>query len=838
MPFYRRTWFSVLLVIFILAGVTGFGVFMFLVQPLREKAETFDLDQMKKLESASIVYDRNGGELARIYMLNRRPVPISEVPAHVIAALTAQEDSRFFKHNGVDYIGLARAIYLNFRAGEVTQGASTITQQLSRQSFNLLERTYKRKILEAFLANRVEEHYSKTEILEMYLNRVYFGAGFYGIQAAAKGYFGKEVKELSTEEAATLCGIIKSPNRLSPLRHPEEAVEARNQVLDRMEAEGHLTEADAAKLKARPMITAPQAADPQLTYVYEEVRQEVGKLVGQDRAAVGGFQIYTTIDPALQKAAEDAVRKRLGEVETNPAFQHQTYNQFKATMADFKAKLAAGTINPATPRPKPEYLQGSALVLDNKDGSILAMVGGRDFLDSQFNRAMPPDGSIGRPAGTAFTPFVYATAFSMPEFFPGTPLSDNPLDNRYVMIGGLTGILGEWGTESLQSTYAETNISAREALVNSRNSATVRLGYRIDEAARIRSGMPRESNPLQDWKQGLASVRSLAQRAGIRSELREYPASFLGASEMKMDELCLAYSAFPNKGRRPNGLHLIQRVTDASENVVFQISEEDRSSVEAIDPVAAYQTHSCMVEALRRGTGSAAAAEFGLGGYPAAAKTGTHYEFKDLWTFGYTSDITCGVWVGFDKLKPIYIGAFSNRIALPIWSDIMNASQKNHPAAEIAPPENSERIELCRKSGMRATDFCYEQVKTGGEVKSVRCTYEEHLRPGTVFDSYCTVHTGEGLPEDVAPGFAYTGLLAMESLNPDAAKFSHIEPVRMQGLTVLGGDPFGSVQPVLRAQPLGDEGTPVKRPEIVDPDADIAESSPIKLAPPPKLIIE
>lgn len=812
-PFYRRTWFSALMVLVLLLGVAAFGVFMFLVQPLREKAETFNLEDIKQLEAASIVYDRNGGELARIYMLNRTPVPISEVPSHLIDALTAQEDSRFFQHRGVDYIGLIRALYLNFRAGEVTQGASTITQQLARQSFNLLERTYRRKILEAFVAIRIEKHYSKTEVLEMYLNRIYFGGGFYGIQAAARGYFGKDVKDLTIEESATLCGLIKSPNKLSPLRHPEEAVLARNLVLDRMVEEGHLTEEEAAVLKVKPLITAAQAADPRLSHVFEEVRLEVMKIVGEEKAAVGGFQIYTTIDSTLQKQAEESVRKRLNEVETNPNFEHQTYAQFKSTMSDFKAKLAAGAINPATPRPKPEYLQGAALVIDNKDGSILAMVGGRDFVDSQFNRALDSQ----RPVGTAFVPFVYAAAFTKPEFFPGSQLEDAPLDNRRVMIGGLTGILGEWGTESEESRWTMSSISAREALVTSRNAATIRLGEQV----------------------GLTALKDLASKAGIASPLKDYPSSYLGASEAKLNEMCLAYSVFPNKGKRPRNAHLIHRVTDAAEKVIFQVGDEETSAVDVLDPFAAYQTHSCLVEALHRGTGSPAVTEFGLGKFLAGGKTGTHYEFKDLWFLGYTSSVTCGVWVGFDKQKPIYTGAFSNRIALPVWTDIINASQGGYPARDVPPPDGAERVELCRKSGMRATDFCYEKIKdASGEIKSVRSTYDEYLRPGSAFDSYCTVHTGEGVPSDVMTlaGFSTP---AIEALHPDAAKFASVEPVRMQGLTILGADPYQSIQPVLRATPVNPDGMTVKRPEIVDPEETNApDTSPVKLAPPPKLKIE
>ncbi|MBX7207755.1 MAG: transglycosylase domain-containing protein [Verrucomicrobiaceae bacterium] len=816
-PFYRRTWFSVLLVLLILASVAGFGAFMFFVQPLREKAETFDLGKMRNLEVASIIYDRNGGEMARIFIQNRTPVSISEVPSTLIDALTAQEDSRFFQHKGVDFVGIVRAVWLNFKAGGVTQGASTITQQLARQSFNLLERKMSRKILEAFLAARIERNFSKTEILEMYLNKIYFGAGYHGIQAAAQGYFGKDAKDLSVEESATLCGLIKSPNRLSPLKHPEASIESRNMVLGRMLEEGHISREQYIALKQKPMVTRSQSAtDSQLTYIYEDVRQTVMKLVGEGRAGVGGFQIYTTIDPVLQKAAEESVRKRLAQVESQAGYQHQTYAQFKKVIDDYKAKIDAGQINPATPRPKPEYLQCAALVMDNADGSILAMVGGRDFLDSQFNRAR---GGTGRPVGTAFTPFVYAAAFSRPDCFPGTQLDDTPINNQRVMIGGLTGILGEWGAEAAESKWSMGPISARESLVNSRNAATVRLGE----------------------KAGLPALKDFASRAGIQSPVKDYPSSYLGASEAKLDEMCLAYSVFPNKGTRPKEMHLIHRVTDSDDKVVFQVSEDTENTVQAADPVACYQTHSCLVEALHRGTGSPAVAEFGLGPYLAGGKTGTHYEFKDLWFFGYTSAVTCGVWVGFDKQKPIYEGAFSNRIALPVWTDVVNATQKEHPAGEISPPEGADRVELCRKSGMRATDFCYEKVKdASGEIKSVRHTYYEYMRPGTNFDSYCNVHGGgDGMAPDIRAIAGFSGPDAFVPINPDSTKFAHVESVQMKGLTILGADPYQSMVPVLRAKPVEDaDGTPVKRPELVDPEPAEANTAILKLPPPPKLRIE
>lgn len=818
-PFYRRIWFQALMALIILVGLTGLGTYAIIVAPLHEKAGTYDLEEIRKLEAASIIYDRNGEELSRIYVLNRTPVPIKDVPQHFIDALTAQEDSRFFRHDGVDYIGLTRAVIENIKAGRTTQGASTITQQLARQTFGLMEKKYKRKIVEAFVAQRIEKKFTKPEILELYLNRIFFGKNFYGIQAASLGYFGKDAKDLTLDESATIAGLIKSPNNIEPIGNPERAVKERNYVLERMVIEGSLSRGEAERLKLKAMVTTPQTSDPRLSYVFDEVRQEVVSIVGEERAAIGGFQIYTSIDRDLQKAAEIAMKKRLAEVETREGYDHQTYTQFRGILGEWFSKKTKGQLTPEMTRPLPEYLQGAAIVMDNTDGSILAMVGGRDFIDSQYNRATAGV----RPVGTAFTPFVYAAAFSKPGYFPMTPLADEPLDNRRVMIGGLTGILGEWGMEVADPKWSRNPISAREALVGSHNSATVRLGERVAlEGGRIR----------QDF-------RDFVKRAGIQTPLREFPSTFLGATEFKLDEMCLAYSCFPTLGRRPARQHLIQRITDFRGKTVFQVEEKALQPVRAMDEIAAYQTHTCLTEALHRGTG-AASIEYGLGDFPAGGKTGTHYESKDLWFLGYTSAVTCGVWVGFDRQKTIYPGAFSNKIALPIWTDIINASVKVRTPVEINPPESADRIEVCRVSGLRASDFCYDKVRgQDGVERSVRSTYFEYLRPGTSFNMTCPIHTGEGLPADLARFHQSIMHTTDTALLTDASKFANVDPVYLQDPIIIGEDPYNSEKPVLRARPVNDDGTPILRALPVGAeDGGVTEQPIIKLKPPPPMKIE
>ncbi len=819
-PFYRRTWFSALLALTILLAAGAFGGFIVVIQPLREKSETFDLEDCKKLEASSIIYDRNGGELGKLSMFNRTPVKLSEVPAHFKKALISQEDARFYEHNGVDWYGLTRAVYITIRlGGKVTQGASTITQQLARQTFELKERSLKRKILEAFVAMRLEKHYSKEEIMELYLNRIYFGGGygqnFYGVQAAAHGYFGKEVRDLSVEESATICGLIKAPNLYSPIKHPDQSIKARNQVLHRMLEEKYLTPAEAAELEIKPMITAEPAPNPQLTYAYDQVRQEVIKLVGEERAVTGGFRIYTSIDSTLQAAADEAVRRRLGEVESlHKGWAHQTYDQYHVALDDYRRKLKSGAIAPTTARPAATYLQGAALVINNADGSVLAVVGGRDFRDNQFNRAF----QARPPVGTTFTPFVYAAAFSRPasDFFPATQVDDNVLDNKRLMIGSFTGLVGEWGQERERPPdYTQGKISLREVMLRGQNAGVVRLGEQV----------------------GLPALAAMAKSAGIESPIKSMPASYLGASEARLDEMCLAYSSFPNKGVRPKTIHVVNRITDTADKTIYQIDEQASAPVQVMDEIAAWQVNSCLIDTLDHGTGSAARTDFAMKKFPAAGKTGTQYNFTDMWHIGYTTAVTCGVWVGFDKPTQLYPLAFSNRIALPIWADIMNATIADYKPEEFTPPAGAEALPICTKSGLRATDFCYDKVTDAqGHERHVPTTYTEMVRPGTLFEGVCTFHRGEGLERIIDDSFT----LGIGHADPGRAsqlpdkRFEHVDPVRMQGVTVLDQDhdPFHAVAPLLKAVPVNESGPKVLRAVPVAESGDEPTSLPMQLKPP------
>src|SRR5881296_3732995 len=624
-----------------------------LTADLKAQARSFDLNQLDQMESASVILDRNGKIFGQIYVENRDTVPYEQLPQDLINAVIAVEDAKFYQHHGYDLLGIIRAALKNFTAGHVRQGASTITQQLARNSFSLKERTFRRKLLEIFLARRIEDNFNKQKILELYLNRIYFGGGMYGAEAAARGYFGKSAREMSLAECATLAGLVKSPNRLSPWTDRDNSREVRDYALDRMRDLGFITRERCAAARAQQIVVSSRQNAQGQSYAVDYIRQQVIAAVGWDRAKNEGFRIRTTVDVDLQKVAEDSLRANLERIEKNPEYNHQTYAEYAATFRKAKANGAMSD------QPAPEYLQGAVIGLDNETGDILVLVGGRDFEHNQYDRAL----QARRPAGTAMLPFAYAAAFEK-GMFPGSLVEDSPLDNRAVMIGGTTGILGEWGPESAENRY-EGAITARQALTKSKNGATVRIGMNA----------------------GVDSVLQLCSAAGIRSPLRSYPATLLGSSEITLVELALAYTIFPNGGWRPNTPHILGRIEEKDGTLVWDGKQESIRKL-VIKPETAYEVHSCLVDALQSGTGKAAFAQFGLKKMPAAGKTGTAYDFTDALFAGYDSNFTCAVWAGFDKPQKIYRGAFGREIALPVWVDIMNAGAEHHPPREIKqPPE-------------------------------------------------------------------------------------------------------------------------------------------------------
>jgi penicillin-binding protein 1A len=594
----------------------------------------------------------------------------------------------------------------------------------------------------------------KNKILELYLNRVYFGGGLYGAEAAARGYFGKSAKDLSIGESAMLAGLLKSPNNLSPWHNREAATNERDFVLGRMVDNHKISEAQAKEEASKPLEIRSKGQIVFQSYLIDFVREQIQEELDLESLVSGGYKIYTTIDPVLQRTAEESLQRELLQVENRSDYHHQNY-------ADYTEKLKAWkVIHKEGGTPSPEYLQGAVLALDNRTGGILAMVGGRDYGQSQYNRTYQSK----RPPGTAFTPFVFAGAFSK-GMFPGSLADDSALDNRQVMIGGTTGILGEWGVEREENRY-EGQIPLRQVLAESKNAATVRLGIAT----------------------GLDSVIQLAKQAGIDEDLRPFPATFLGSSEVTLEDMVTAYSTFPGGGTRPEGLFVVARIETQDGKEVFR-AQPKRQNV--MDPGVAYEVHSFLTDALTSGTGAKAQKSYGLKGFPAAGKTGTAYNFTDAWFVGYDSEITCGVWTGFDKPQTIYRGAFGNDLALPIWTAIMNASLTKTPPRDLGRPIDLKRVEVCLNTGLPASPKCalLSTVSSDPDLPARKGTFFEFTTPKQMPKERCWMHGDDNR--------SFVKTLRNQDIPrattaDDAGKFP---PVTMQGPTVVGNDPYDSTKP-------------------------------------------
>ncbi|MDP9290874.1 MAG: transglycosylase domain-containing protein, partial [Verrucomicrobiota bacterium] len=342
-PFYRRTWFLVL------AGLAGAAFLAVAIFFLRIKSEydskvaQFDLRRLGEMESASVIFDRQKNVLGKIFIQNRDTIPFEQIPHTLINAVVAAEDNRFFQHGGVDYMGMFRAALKNWRAGKIRQGASTLTQQLARNTYALTERTYGRKVLEIFLARAIERQYSKNQILEFYLNRVYFGAGFYGVESASRGYFGESAKNLNLSESATLAGLLKSPSNLSPWSNRQACVGQRNFVLGRMLELKYIARDDYELSVAENLGVKNRTGVHADSYALDLVRQQVVARVGSDSANSDGFRIYTTIDSDMQKKSEETLARQLAQIEKNPGYEHPTYTKYEALLSQRAKKNDADT---------------------------------------------------------------------------------------------------------------------------------------------------------------------------------------------------------------------------------------------------------------------------------------------------------------------------------------------------------------------------------------------------------------------------------------------------------------------------------------------------------------
>ena len=560
-----------------------------------------------------------------------------------------------------------------------------------------------------------------------------------------------------------LAGLLKSPNALSPWNNLKGAKRVRDFVLTRMR-EMRLISREEYQGALESSLSVRKRTNPnRVSYAIDLVRQQAIAALGFDRAMNDGVRIYTTLDGHLLQSAEKALRSNLEAVEKRPGYNHLTYEGYR--QANQKTEAAAQRGEPVT-LPAPGYLQGAVLAVDNATGGILAVAGGRDFLHSEYNRAIQGR----RPPGTLFTPMVAAAAYAK-GIFPGDPVDDGCIDNRFVMIGGDNGILGEWGVERADNDY-EGPMPSHEAVARGKNAAVVRLGF----------------------KTGLNDLGKLCNDAGIRSPLRDVANAYLGSSEMSLDELTLAYTSFAGQGTRPAKLFTISSITDEEGGLLY---ENPSSRLPVLPPEAAYQVHTVLQDALFKSCAREAGA-LGLStNIPLAGKSGTSYDFTDLWFVGYSSTVTCGVWVGFDKPQKVYRGAFGKDLALPIWAQVMSATLASFPPKSLLVPAGLKPVEICRSSGLMPAEACR---------KTPSLIVTEYATEAQLSNGLCDIHGGgvrnysKDIDQDEWPRAAA------------AVDLTRVRPVMVSAPTLLAqNDLYRAVNPVTRGASVDDGSIKVAR---------------------------
>lgn len=738
----------VLLGMAILSGICGLLVYRHLLDyslPYRERAAQYDLETIDEIELPSLILDRNGREIGRFFVQNRSVISIDEVPEIFIDALRAGEDQRYYEHNGVDYVGVLRALYLNWKAGETTQGASTITQQLARNAYDLEgermrrgETGIQRKIVEMFLANRIEQRYTKREILEFYLNRIYFGRGYHGIRSASLGYFGKEPKDLNALESAAIVGCIKNPTNLNPLRHPESNRKSRNLVIGRMVDLKAISRKQAKELMVADLQLNPRPLRRGTTHLYERIAEAVEQVMGDEVLAQGGYTIHTTILKEAQDAAERKLEEVLLKAESRPEYKHQKH-------ADYVKNEEAD----------PEYVQGACLMVHRKTGEVLVHVGGRDYAEAPYDFIEMGE----RPLGTAFFPFIYATALQA-GMLPTVYLEDEPMDNRSVMVSGREGILGEWGMELIKPRY-EGRVTLRRALEASKIAATVRL---VDKV-----GLERVAKRASAYGLPMQEVELLRRLA-------------VGFESCSLKELIRAMAVFAEGGvLADDALTYLESIENAQGEVVYQRQAATRSSTRVVDEVTAFQVHDILVGGARKGSANGLYKSMPEG-FNGVGKGGTTHDFGDTWFAGYNSELSCGVWTGFLNSygEPIYTGAFSRDLAMPVWKAAMSAAHPHYPGELIERPDSVVVEKICASSGQRPTQYCQEYVQdpeTRVE-KAVSTVRVEYFRRENNRVPYCQVHAGAD------PNQPEIDINKLDTSVVDAV------PVRPVSGVLLGDDPY------------------------------------------------
>jgi len=645
-----------------------------------------DIPSVDKLDEytpslTTYVYDINNQVIAEFSVEKRAILPLSKIPVDMQNAVIAMEDQNFFRHWGISPRGIARALMRDILHRRSAQGGSTLTQQLSKLIFLKPEKTISRKLKEMILALQIERNFSKQEILALYLNQIYLGNGVYGVQSASKLYFGKDVSEMTLGECALLTGLIPSPERFSPFNNPEKAKQRRRLVLQRMKAEHFIGEKEAEAAAAEPIPTEKSTLfASHAAYFVEYVRQQLEPRYGVDQLWKGGMKIYTTLDLAMQVPAEDIMEKYLAKYDADAAKSRPAPEEAK------DSEVAKASVT----------LQGAFVILDNRTGAIKAMIGGRNYRDSKFNRST----QAARQAGSTFKPMVWMSAL-MNGYTPATIIEDSPMayyydgkdwrllegaTDQYAIDLAIQPFIGNkdfkiWVPSDFDGKTMG-RITLRRGLELSRNLASIYLVTRV----------------------GPTMVADVAHRAGIKRNLEAVPSIGLGTSLVTQMEMASSFSTFAN-----GGIHVapfgVLKVTDNQGRVLEESVPEES---ESFSPQLSYVLTNMMKGVVQRGTGAAAARLK----RPIAGKTGTSQDSKDMWFIGMTPDLTAAAWMGYDEMGlsiPIKDWTGGGTV-VPWWAEIMETVLKDQPVRDFPVPDGIVFVTVDQDTGKLALPTCKKKI--------------------------------------------------------------------------------------------------------------------------------
>ncbi len=684
-----------LLLCFIGAFSAGFGYASWAMVCRAGRCPAVDALKDYEPRQTSKLYAADGRFVAEIGLERRTLAKIADIPPLVRNAFIVTEDKRFYQHSGVDWRSVPRAALTDLKNRNFSEGFSTITMQLARNIFPerlSRDKTLIRKLKEAKVARAIEQEYSKDKILELYLNQIYLGNGAYGVETAAQRYFGKSLKQLNVAEAATLAALPKGPERYNPRLFPDRAIQRRNVVIGLMRDAGIVSATDAREAQAYPLRLATRVdAGQTAPYFVEWIRQQLDEKFGK-QLYLQGLKVYTTLDLDLQGAAERSLERQARAIEAGRygAYPHMSYERYMARTSDTEPNDS----------PNSPYLQDAFIAMDPRTGAVRALVGGRDFNDSKFDRAV----QAVRQPGSTFKPIVYADAIHN-----GRPLSylldDSPLTVQ--LAGNAT-----WTPQNFEGDFVG-KIPMRRALYQSRNVPTIRLGLEL----------------------GTQSVIDEARAFGLTTPIPGYPSIFIGAADVYPVELVAAYTAFASLGTRAEPM-AITRVEDQKGNILW---EPQPTTAPVLSPEEAWLMVSVMKDVVQRGT--AAGSVGSQFHYPAGGKTGTTNDGTDVWFIGYTPDLVAGVWMGFDKPQKIKSNAQGGILAAPAWTAFMNEVYTRKPApADWPMPGDIVVRQIDVTTNMLATPYCPRNVVAN-----------EFYLPGTEPIQPCNVHTGATLyPADTS----------------------------------------------------------------------------------------